>query len=103
MLKSPRQLDMNGDQPILTPHGPAVLVPLAWLSQSPGLYALVCAERCMKRMGEQVRVNHVMQEAVKLTGACGFSHDTARNALRDLRRYGTAAGRNAAETAQEPI
>ena len=81
MLNSPRQLDMNGGSPIETPHGPAVLVPLAWLSQWPGLYALVCAWRCVSRIGDSIKSGQVVNEALRLTPGICFSHDTANRAI----------------------
>ena len=85
MLNSPRQLDMNGGAPIETPHGPAVLVPLAWLA--PGQLARVCADRCRQRIGSGVSVNHVMQEGYRLMGhERGFSQSAAKRALEKQRK-----------------
>ena len=82
MLNSSRQIDHNGGAPVLTEHGPAVLVPLAWLG--PGQLARVCADRVVKRLGQAAEPNHVCQEAVRLMGVCHFHPKTAKRALERL-------------------
>ena len=77
-----RQLDFNGGAVVSTEQGPAVLVPLAWLT--PGLLARVCADRCLKRMGAGVGAAYVVREAERLMGECRFTRRTAERVLVEI-------------------